>query len=88
MENLNLKAVQITSGAIAAAALLFGIIPVGETRQSNPCGSVFFKSKYAEFCESQYPVNAGLLVVILLVAAAACIYATLASNSSETDAAD
>ena len=82
MNNANLPALRIASGVVAAAALIFGIIPVGETPMSNPCGSVFFKSDFAQYCESQYPVNAGLLLVVLLLAAAVCIYATVALNNA------
>ncbi len=88
MNNANLPALRIASGVVAAAALIFGIIPAGETSMSNPCGSVFFKSKYAEFCESQYPVNAGLLLVVLLLAAGVCIHATVTMNEPPAEPSD
>lgn len=82
MENVNLKAVQIAYGAVAAAALIFGLIPVSYTYRGSSCGSVFFKSDGAQFCGDQYPVSGGLLLAIILVAAAVCIYATVANNAT------
>ena len=82
MENVNLKAVQIASGAAGIIALIFGLI--SRDSQSLDCGSIFFKGAASGMCEKldKYPVDAGLLLVITLIAAAVCIYATVARSDT------
>ena len=88
MENVNFRAVQIASGVVAAAALIFGLLP--QDTELSDCGSILFKGDDVYVCNQigAYSMAAGPLVVIILIAAAACIYATVALNNAGSDATD
>jgi len=73
---------QIASGVVAAAALIFGILPQGPGKRD--CGSILFKGDDVYWCNEigDYPMTAGPLLAIVLIAAAACIFATVALNNA------
>lgn len=70
---------------VTAAALIFGLLP--HDSKYLDCGSILFKGGDVYPCTERgdYPMTAGLLVTIILVATAVWIYATVARNNAGSD---